>query len=78
MLRVAQEAGIAVPDDLVIVGFDDNPLAATSDPPLSTLRQPFERIAREVYRLATEEAAVILQKPRKALFEPELVTRSST
>lgn len=39
-LRAARARGLAVPDDLTVTGFDDIPAAATTDPPLTTVRQP--------------------------------------
>ena len=78
MLSTARARGVLVPQQLALLGYDDNPLAATSEPPLSTLRQPLEQIASEVYHLATVETAAILQRPRKVLFDPTLITRSST
>ncbi|CAM3633000.1 LacI family DNA-binding transcriptional regulator [Kibdelosporangium persicum] len=38
-IRAARDSGLAVPDDLTIVGFDDTPAAAWADPPLTTMRQ---------------------------------------
>jgi DNA-binding LacI/PurR family transcriptional regulator len=37
-----------VPDDVAVVGFDDNELAASTDPPLTTVRQPVEQIGGEM------------------------------
>jgi LacI family transcriptional regulator, galactose operon repressor len=78
ILATARARGVAVPRQLALVGYDDNPVAAASDPPLTTLRQPLEQIAREAYRFAADETAAILAKPRKVLLAPELVVRSST
>jgi DNA-binding LacI/PurR family transcriptional regulator len=44
------EAGRRVPDDVAIVGFDDAPIATQTTPALTTMRQPFERISREMVR----------------------------
>jgi DNA-binding LacI/PurR family transcriptional regulator len=39
-LRVLRASGRSVPGDVAVVGFDDAPAAATSDPPLTTVAQP--------------------------------------
>ncbi len=40
LIQVLKEFGCSVPDDFSVLGFDDLPLAATFDPPLTTLRNP--------------------------------------
>lgn len=45
-IRVLQAAGRRVPLDVSIVGFDDVLIASTSDPPLTTVRQPLEEMGR--------------------------------
>lgn len=76
-LSVAREAGVKVPEQLAIVGYDDIPLASISDPPLSTVRQPLDAIAREAHRLATQCTREILATPKRTLVEPVLVGRST-
>ncbi len=53
-LGVLREAGLSVPRDVALAGFDDAPIAATTEPSLTTMRQPFERVAREMVRLLLE------------------------
>jgi DNA-binding LacI/PurR family transcriptional regulator len=43
VIRAAQDAGLRIPEDLSVIGFDDMPLASYFDPPLTTMRQdPFQ------------------------------------
>ncbi|MBP2319845.1 DNA-binding LacI/PurR family transcriptional regulator [Kibdelosporangium banguiense] len=50
-IRAAREIGLVVPDDLTIVGFDDTPAAAWSDPPLTTVRQDLLQKGRQAGEL---------------------------
>jgi LacI family transcriptional regulator len=76
-LRALHEAGRRVPDDVAIVGFDDMPQAATTNPPLTTIRQPIRRAGV----LAVETLIDILgngaDPPRHLILPTELVIRAS-
>ena len=77
-MRRAREAGLHVPTDLSIVGFDDITLAQESDPPLTTIRQ----FPTEMGRIATQHLFSLINnesEPFPAVITPvELVVRSST
>jgi DNA-binding LacI/PurR family transcriptional regulator len=77
VLSVAKEARVKVPEQIAIIGYDDIPLASVSEPPLSTIRQPLDAIAREAHRLAAQCTAEILAAPKGILVEPSLVLRST-
>jgi DNA-binding LacI/PurR family transcriptional regulator len=77
LLTVARERRVRVPEDIAIVGYDDSALASTSHPPLTTIGQSLEAIAREALRLAIEETTAILLQPKTILLEPKLVPRAS-
>jgi DNA-binding LacI/PurR family transcriptional regulator len=51
VLRVLRAAGRAVPADVAVVGFDD---LRSTDPPLTTVRQPVEAMGREMARMLLE------------------------
>ena len=68
-------AGRRVPDDVAVAGFDDTPGAATVDPPLTTMRQPFDRISREMVRMLLE--AIEGERPGSLTVPTTLVVRES-
>jgi LacI family transcriptional regulator len=76
LLATAHTRYVKIPEQIAVLGYDDSPLASLADPPLSTVRQPIDKIAREALRLATDSAAT-LEKPARVLIEPQLVLRAS-
>ncbi|MFM9370885.1 LacI family DNA-binding transcriptional regulator [Streptomyces sp. Da 82-17] len=77
-IRAAREAGLRVPDDVSVVGFDDSPLIAFTDPPLTTVRQPVHAMGQAAVRALLEEVAGTPAPHDEFLFLPELVVRGST
>ena len=75
-LDALRATGRRVPDDVAVVGFDDTELARSADPPLTTVRQPIERLGREMTRLllAQIEAGA---PPNGLVLQTELVVRDS-
>jgi len=78
VLRAFNEAGVRVPDDIALVGFDDAPIAALTDPPLTTVRQ-------QVYELGTAAVELLLHLkeddshgPLRTILPTELVIRRSS
>lgn len=77
-IRAVREAGLRVPEDVSVVGFDDVPEAAFYNPPLTTVRQDFDVLGRESieYLVALIEDSQIAVQQR--VLYPELVIRQST
>jgi DNA-binding LacI/PurR family transcriptional regulator len=75
-LDALRSAGRRVPDDVAVVGFDDSELAADTDPPLTTVRQPIERLGGEMGRLLLDQLDRAAS-PRGVTLETELVVRRS-
>jgi LacI family transcriptional regulator len=78
ILQVAAELGIRVPEDLSVIGFDDIPEASQMTPPLTTIRQPMQRLGTTAVDLlmslmgGTEPEAMRVQLPTR------LVRRATT
>jgi DNA-binding LacI/PurR family transcriptional regulator len=77
-LGVLLAAGRRVPEDVLLVGFDDSPLAATMRPPLSSIGQPIEEMGREAVRLLLDEIDRRGRPPRRVVLATELVPRASS
>ncbi len=74
VLHAARERGIAVPEDLSIVGFDDTAIAAHIWPPLTTVRWPIVSMARSAAMKLIEPTAAADQP---SLFPSDLIRRAS-
>lgn len=78
-VRAATEAGLAIPQDISVVGFDDIPPSRYISPPLTTIRMPVKAIAAKVCRLLTGFINVDKTPPTKVYkIKPEIVVRGST
>jgi DNA-binding LacI/PurR family transcriptional regulator len=56
-LAALRRAGRRVPDDVAVVGFDDSEVALDTDPPLTTIRQPLEDMARMMATILLDRIA---------------------
>jgi len=77
-LQAAERAGLKVPTDLSLVGYDDNPVLDFTDPPITTIRPPIDRIAEQTARSIV---AMISNRPVQTgemFFDPEIHLRRST
>jgi LacI family transcriptional regulator len=79
LLRRLGQAGVAVPGDLAVVGYDDIEFAADAAVPLTSVRQPKYQLGRAAAELLLDEA----DRPeehehRRFVFKPELVARASS
>lgn len=78
VLRAAEAAGLVVPDDLSLVGFDDVQMASLLRPALTTVRQPAYDMGRLAMEMLLERIAGQAGSARRTIFQPELVVRSTT
>lgn len=76
-MQAIQEAGLGIPDDVALIGFDDLPLAAQADPPLTTIRQPIRYTGILAVQILTELLETALHPPRHVILPTELVIRAT-
>jgi LacI family transcriptional regulator len=76
-LRALREAGLRVPEDVAIVGFDDMPFAARSEPPLTTVRQPIFRMGSMTVETLLDLIERPTSSPHRIVLPTELVVRAS-
>lgn len=77
-LRALGEAGISVPRQMSLVGFDDIPEAEFFSPPLTTLRQEFSDVGRRSLELLLEQVEGAPRTRRRLVIPPQFVIRDST
>ncbi|MCX8067883.1 MAG: substrate-binding domain-containing protein, partial [Anaerolineae bacterium] len=76
-IRALREAGLQVPRDVSVIGFDDIPLASYFDPPLTTLRQPMTELGVQAARLLITTVRQPESAPERLLLPATLVERAS-
>ncbi len=76
-MRELQAAGIRVPADIAVVGFDDMRLSALLAPPLTTIRQPMRLLGERACSRLLQRIADPALPPRAELLPTELIIRES-
>jgi DNA-binding LacI/PurR family transcriptional regulator len=72
------EAGLRVPEDISVVGFDDIPTAAFNKPGLTTVRQPLQRMGQIAAKTVIDQIEGNEEYVAEIAIEPEFVVRAST
>lgn len=76
--RAIREAGLRIRDDVAIVGFDDLPIAAHAEPPLTTIRQPVEQLGPAAIELLQQTIEKGPSMVHSRVLPVELVVRATT
>lgn len=79
-IKAINELGLRVPEDISVVGFDDLPMSAYLQVPLTTIAQPADDVVRECVDMLFRhiDAPEPLNGPSHSMLEPTLVVRKST
>jgi len=75
-IAAARSLGLAVPDDLSVIGFDNVPESALASPPLTTIEQPLQQMGAEALGLLVDLIAGV-QRATHVRLPTELVVRAS-
>ncbi len=75
--RALRDAGLCVPEDVALVGFDDLQPALLAEPPLTTIRQPIQRTGQIAVETLIDRLQNPDQPPQHIILSTELVIRSS-
>jgi len=77
-LCAASEAGLRIPSDLSVIGYDDIALASYSTPRLSTMAQPKYEMGQRIVSMLVERIMGSAQPLRRELLQTRLIARQST
>lgn len=76
-MAAIRAAGLRVPEDIAVVGFDDQPSAMLADPPLTTVRQPIAELGRRAVELLMALIEGETNRPQHVMLPTSLVMRAS-
>ena len=77
-IAAIRHAGLRVPQDVSVIGFDDIQSAASHNPPLTTVRQPLSEMGALAAEIVVSRIGAAGPAPRVITVDPELVVRGST
>jgi LacI family transcriptional regulator, galactose operon repressor len=76
-MHVARSLGLSVPGDVSVIGFDNIPESALTEPPLTTIDQSIQQMGREAVRLLVDLIDGTVEGPRQITLPTRLVVRQS-
>jgi LacI family transcriptional regulator len=76
-MQAVREAGLRIPDDISILGYDDLPLTGFTNPPLTTIRQPMAHFGEVAVKLLLKAIKQPGSEPELVRLEPALIVRES-
>lgn len=76
-IRKIKEAGLSIPKDIAVIGFDDTLEAAYVEPGLTSIKAPLIAMGEKAVDLAIRNMECPSLKPQSLIFKPELIKRQS-
>jgi LacI family transcriptional regulator len=76
-MQAVREAGLSIAQDISIIGYDDIPMAAYTNPPLTTIQQPTRAAGRKLAQMLLELMAGKTAESLQEVWTPQLIKRAS-
>lgn len=76
--KAVKEAGMTIPDDMAMVGYDNREFSAFLEPSLTTVEKPKYEMGELAARMMLRAISHIEDQPRGAVVQPKLIVRDST
>lgn len=76
-LKALTKAGLHVPQDIAVIGFDDHERAQSFSPPLTTIRQPLSRMGKDAVDILIRQIECPNPRPVSRRYLPELIVRKT-
>ena len=77
VMRELRRNGFAIPDDVAVIGFDNLPVAQATEPPLTTVQQPFFEMGAESAQILVRKLEGDRRTTERRTLPTELVVRAS-
>ena len=77
VLKALERSGKRVPQDIAVIGFDDNKRAKKSDPPLTTIRQPLMQMGKDAVDILFHRTERSAARPVSKRYLPKLIVRKT-
>ena len=77
VIDVAKKKGLKIPEDISVIGFDDNPIASYANVPLTTVWQPVVEMGRQAVEILNQIVDGKKKEPVKVLLNTKLIKRKS-
>lgn len=78
VIRQLKAAGIRIPGDVAVVGFNDDPVSEVSEPALSTVMQPAYKVGKQAMEMLIRRIKDKSELPETSLLNSHLIIRSSS
>jgi DNA-binding LacI/PurR family transcriptional regulator len=76
-LKYLRQAGISVPEEVAVIGFDNDPMCTACEPELTTVMQSIPELTRETFKMLLRHMASGTLKPENKIIKAEIILRGS-